>query len=195
MRKLSLLARTLPLALLLGCMDDSSAVVTQGRTAGRPPKPPVVSPAETANKAAPEPSERVYRDSDFVESDQNRDPFRSFVAELRGKAPAVAQRLVLMPDTAIEEMKLIAIVSGIDQPRAMLVDRRGVGFVTTRGDFVGRAEVVQGGSSDSLPVTLNWRIDRIRDSEVVLAREDPSTPGRPPLTRVIPLNPESDKKG
>ncbi|MCA9601050.1 MAG: hypothetical protein KC417_03435, partial [Myxococcales bacterium] len=34
---------------------------------------------------------------------------------------------------------------------------------------------------------LNWRVDRIRPTEVVLAREDPTAPNRPAITRVIPL--------
>lgn len=134
----------------------------------------------------------VYRDSDFVESDRNRDPFRSYEAELRANLPVVAQRSVVMPDTPIDAMRLIAIISGIAQPRAMLVDEKGVGYVTTRGDFVGKADVIQGGGTESLPVTLNWRVDRIRENEVVLSREDPSAPNRPPLTRVIPLRDESE---
>lgn len=131
-----------------------------------------------------------FRDADFAESEHNRDPFRSFEADFKLKAPQVAQRAVIMPNTPIDGMRLIAIVMGLSQPKAMLVDEKGVGYVTTRGDFVGRADVVQGGGAEGLPVTLNWRIERIRDNEVVLLREDPSAPGRPPLTRVIPLHDE-----
>jgi type IV pilus assembly protein PilP len=177
-----------------GCDSaDPDAVLTQQgrRASGAGPSvgaAPVVTPAAPP----PTPTARVYRDSDFVESEQNRDPFRSYEDELRAKVPVAAQRLVLMPETPIDEMRLIAIISGIEQPRAMIVDERGVGYVTSRGDFVGRADVVQGGGSESLPVALNWRIDRIRVDEVVLAREDPSAPGRAPLTRVISLNPDPE---
>lgn len=177
-------------ALASACEDDPSATISQSGT--RPPSLPgaVEKTPAPAPPAPVEPPPRSYRDIDFVESDQNRDPFHNFASELRAKAPVVAQRMVLMPETPVDQMKLIAIVSGIDQPRAMIVDQKGVGYVTTRGDFVGKAEVVQGGGSESLPVALNWRVDRIRDNEVVLAREDPSAPGRPPLTRVIPLHDE-----
>ena len=186
-----------PLALLLvlalwGCDDhDPNAVLSQGAA---PPSPPSVRPAAIAPSAAPAaaqtsaPSERAYRDSDFVESEQNRDPFRSYAIELRAKAPVVAQRMVLMPETAIDDMRLIAIISGVDQPRAMIVDAAGVGYTATRGDFLGKAEVVQGPGADALPVALNWRVGRIRDNEVVLAREDPTAPGRAPLTKVIALH-------
>jgi len=39
-----------------------------------------------------------------------------------------------------------------------------------------------------MPVTLNWRVDRIRPGSVVLTREDPTAPDKPPLTRVLPLH-------
>ncbi|HEX6244285.1 MAG TPA: pilus assembly protein PilP [Polyangiales bacterium] len=149
-------------------------------------------PASSAAAAAGNLSVPNYRDSDFVESDRNRDPFRSFANELKAKAPIVAQRAVIMPNTPVDSMKLIAIISGINQPRAMLVDEKGVGYVTARGDFVGRADVVQGGGSESLPIALNWRVDRIREDEIVLAREDPSAPNRPPLTKVIPLHEKAE---
>jgi len=183
------------LGLLAGCdSSDPNAVLSRNGPAAQPSVPTgVVAAAPSAPQEAE--IERAYRDSDFVESEQNHDPFRSYAVELRNKVPVVAQRLVLMPETPVEEMKLIAIISGIDQPRAMMVDGRGVGYVTTRGDFVGKADVVQGGGSESLPVALNWRVDRIRDTEVVLAREDPSAPNRPPLTKVIPLHDDETVRG
>lgn len=183
---------SLLLALALsGCDDhDPNAVLSQNA----PPSPPRVQPAAIAPSASPAAtqasaaSERPYRDSDFVESEQNRDPFRSYAVELRVKAPIMAQRMVLMPETAIDDMRLIAIISGVDQPRAMIVDAAGVGYTATRGDFLGKAEVVQGPGADALPVALNWRVERIRDNELVLAREDPTAPGRAPLTKVIALH-------
>jgi type IV pilus assembly protein PilP len=159
-----------------------------GQAAG--PKPLAAAAAAAASGApAPIPT---YRDTDFVESDRNRDPFRSFANELKAKVPMTAQRAVIMPNTPVDAMRLIAIVTGINQPRAMLVDEKGVGYVTARGDFVGRADVVQGGGSESLPIALNWRVDRIRETEIVLAREDPSAPNRPPLTKVIALRSKDD---
>lgn len=176
-------------AILAQACDDSdpNAVLSQNPSPSLPPAPAASAPTPARAPQA-ESTQRAYRDSDFSESEQNRDPFRNYATELKARVPVVAQRTVLMPDTAIEQMKLIAIVSGVEQPCAMLVDQRGVGYVTTRGDFVGKADVVQGGGADALPVALNWRVDRIRDNEVVLAREDPSAPNRPPLTRVIPLH-------
>jgi len=180
----------------LGCLL-ATACDSENAIQGTPP--PVAPAAAVAAPSAATPPQaelvtRTYRDSDFSESEQNRDPFRNYASELRTKVPIVAQRLVLMPDTPLESMKLIAIISGIEQPRAMIVDQRGVGYVTTRGDFVGKADVVGGGGSETIPVALNWRVDRIRTNEVVLAREDPSAPNRPPLTRVIPLHDDATEE-
>lgn len=170
------------------CDDEPIASLTQpGAQAGPAPGAAAAQTPE-AQAASALDEAPVYRDSDFVESERNRDPFRSFADELKAKAPLVAQRAVLMPNTPIDSLKLIAIVSGISQPRAMLVDEKGVGYVTTRGDFVGRADIVQGGGTENIPIALNWRVDRIRENEIVLAREDPSAPNRPPLTKVIPLH-------
>ncbi|UCH28802.1 MAG: hypothetical protein JSV06_11055 [Myxococcales bacterium] len=131
----------------------------------------------------------VYTDDDFAELDiQNRDPFRSYAKAFKAQAAAPAQRRVLLPSTSLDEMKLIAIVTGIATPRAMLTDTAQVGHVVRRGDYIGRPEVVQSGGSEGMPVTLNWRVDRIRPGSVVLTREDPTAPDKPPLTRVMPLH-------
>ena len=146
-------------------------------------------------KPAPEQAElawdlgpAVYTDDDFAELDiQNRDPFRSYAKAFKAQAAAPAQRRVLLPSTSLDEMRLIAIVTGIATPRAMLTDTAQVGHVVRRGDYIGRPEVVQSGGSEGMPVTLNWRVDRIRPGSVVLTREDPTAPDKPPLTRVMPL--------
>jgi type IV pilus assembly protein PilP len=129
-----------------------------------------------------------YTDEDFVESDTNRDPFRAFTTLFKAEAPQTPQRQVAMSNTSIEEMRLIAIVSGTPTPKAMLVDPLGVGHVVERGMFIGKPQIVR--ASENVLLTLNWRVDRIRPNEVVLTREDPTDPNRPPLTRVIPMKEE-----
>ena len=136
-----------------------------------------------------------YRDEDFVEAETNRDPFRSYARMFIIRPPETPQRAVLLPTTGLDQMRLIAIISGVAQPRAMILDPNGVGHVVERGDYIGRPEVVQTGGAEGMPVTLNWRVDRIRPNEVVLTREDPTAPNRPPLTRVIPLHEEEGGTG
>lgn len=179
----------------LGC-DDPVVVSNNAPTPTPTPAPTGPTPAAPVEMASPDAgvAEAVqYGDDVFVEADvQNRDPFRSFAKAFRTRAVVVPQRTVLMPTTAIEEMRLVAIISGVAQPRAMLLDPTGVGHVVKRGDYIGRPEVLQTGGAESMPVTLNWRVARIRSGEVVLTREDPTAPDRPPLTRSLPLYEEGE---
>jgi len=153
-------------------------------------------PSDSGAEAASadlDPGPAVYTDDDFSELDiQNRDPFRSYAKAFQAQAASPAQRRVLLPSTSLDEMSLIAIVTGIATPRAMLTDTAKVGHVIRRGDYIGRPEVVQTGGSEGMPVTLNWRVDRIRPGSVVLTREDPTAPDKPPLTRVMPLHEGGD---
>lgn len=163
-----------------GFLDD-------GTNEEQPPSEAEVAATQAA--AAKEAQAHVFADEDFSELDiQNRDPFRSYAEVFKAQAAAPAQRRVLLPSTSLDEMKLIAIVTGIATPRAMLTDTASVGHVVRRGDYIGRPEVVQTGGAEGMPVTLNWRVDRIRPGSVVLTREDPSSPDKPPLTRVMPLH-------
>ncbi len=158
-----------------------------GTTEEQPPSEAEIAATQAA--AAREALAHVFADQDFAELDiQNRDPFRSYAKAFKAQAAAPAQRRVLLPSTSLDEMKLIAIVTGIATPRAMLTDTASVGHVVRRGDYIGRPEVVQTGGAEGMPVTLNWRVDRIRPGSVVLTREDPSSPDKPPLTRVMPLH-------
>ncbi len=174
-----------------GCSDEEGGS-SQGFLGGAATEQKPPSEAEVAAKqaaAAAEAQAHVFDDDDFTEADvRNRDPFRSYAKAFKAQAAAPAQRRVLMPSTSLDEMNLIAIVTGIATPRAMLTDTAAVGHVVRRGDYIGRPEVVQTGGAEGMPVTLNWRVDRIRPGSVVLTREDPSSPDKPPLTRVMPLH-------
>jgi type IV pilus assembly protein PilP len=148
-------------------------------------------PAPEAEPAAAVPALPTYRDEDFVEAENNRDPFRNYAVLFVPRTqtgPVRVQRRVLMDATTVDEIRLIAIISGVASPSAMLLDGQGTGHTVHRGDYVGRAEYVSTGGADSVPITLNWRVDRISPTEVVLSREDPSSPDQVGLTRVLPLH-------
>jgi type IV pilus assembly protein PilP len=134
-----------------------------------------------------------FPEAEFTETERSRDPFRSytstFVQEV--KAQVRSQREVVLSEFAVDDLKLVGIVTRIDPARAMLVDPTGKGHVVHRGDFVGRADVVQLGGQSGATYQLNWRLDRIRDGDVVLVREDPNNPDVPAATKVIPLRPEN----
>jgi type IV pilus assembly protein PilP len=136
-----------------------------------------------------------YSENDFVESDSNRDPFRNFVTQATNKSLALAQnqRKVGLPEYSVDELKLIAIVQSGAGNTAMLLPPSGKGEIVRRGDYVGRAEVVHVGGANGAEYPVNWRIDKIRDGDVVLIREDPNNKLIPPATRVLLLHPEQDK--
>lgn len=171
----------------VGAATGTRPAAGGGTTASETPPEPAAEVAEAAAPVAPS-----YRDEDFVETDRNRDPFRSYAAMFLPQADEIVrpQRDVIMPDTPLEEMRLIAIVSGIASPSAMIEDQDGAGHTVHRGDFIGREDVVNAGGAEGLPVTLNWRVDRIHADSIILTRDDPTAPNRVPLTRVIPLHPE-----
>jgi type IV pilus assembly protein PilP len=131
---------------------------------------------------------REFQESDFSETDRSRDPFRSFATAfaLQIKGRTTLQRHVLIDRYALDELKLVGVVSR-GEPRALLVDPTNLGWVVKVGDFVGKAEIVHSGGPTGTDVAINWRIDRIRAGDVVFLREDPSHPEIPPATRVLAL--------
>jgi type IV pilus assembly protein PilP len=183
-----------------GDAKSSGAAVggSKPATTGAPP-PPVRKNGVDANDAGapnlPPLKPLDLTENDFVESDRNRDPFRSFATQFVAQSntpAAINQRKVLLNEYALDELKLVAIVMSGDYPRAMLVDPTTKGWVVKRGDFVGRADLVRIGGAGGAEYQLNWRVDRVRDGDIVLIREDPAQPAVPPATKVIPLHTDKE---
>lgn len=173
---------------LSGCGDDKviSSLPAPSASAKRAPRA-----APSAER--PPPPRPPIEASEFVESEQSRDPFRSyaksFIEESKGRTRS--QREVVMADYTLDELKLIGIVTRLKPEKAMLVDPNGRGHVIQRGQFVGRADVVSANERSGASYEINWRVDRIREGDVVFVREDPQNPDVPTLTRVIPLRPDA----
>lgn len=180
----------------VGCGDDKK----DGLFSDAPPPPPPprrgAAPAASAavGDAGVEAGEEkaLFREEDFIETELSRDPFRSFAKLFAQDTTAAArtQREVLLDKYTIDELKLVGIVTGTAEHRAMLVDPTGTGWIVQRGQFIGKAELVRGTGPSSASYELNWRVDQIRDGDLVLVREDPAHSDIPPATRVIPLRPE-----
>lgn len=217
MRLRALLLGFVSLLALPGCGDDqkqdpffsippSARPVPSGR-ADAPPAPPPATPAAPAApgaRPAPAPSgsasagasdlptlpPQEFVEADFTETDKSRDPFRSFaksfVAQAKGRI--TVQRVILAERYALDELKPVGIVSRGDV-KALLTDPTGLGWIIKLGDYVGKAEVVHTGGPTGSDVAINWRVDRIRENDIVFLREDPSHPEIPPTNRVIVLYP------
>ena len=111
----------------------------------------------------------------------------------QNKTRISVQRKVLVDRYALEELKLVGLVTG-NPSRALLIDPTGLGWVAKVGDFVGKPELVHSGGPTGTDVPINWRVDRIRSGDVVFIREDPSHPEIPPTTRVIALRALEDSR-
>lgn len=144
------------------------------------------------NKPAESPPAVEFQEAEFTESERSRDPFRSFAGSFAEEArtKVKSQREVLLDQYTVDELRLVGIVTRVVPERALLIDPTGKGHIIQRGQFVGRAEIVQGGGSGA-DYEINWRVERIRDTDIVLVRDDPSNPDVPSATRIVPLRPES----
>jgi len=200
----SLAVAVLPVMLFGGCEDDPPPPPPKPAASAAPAPAPEAAGAAPAGAARPGASasanplaelpERVFTESDFSETDKNRDPFRGFAnvfaQQARGKT--TIQRQVVVDRYALDELKLAGVITRAE-PRALFVDPNNVGWVIHTGDYVGKPEIVRAGGAAGVDVAINWRVDRIRDGDVVFVREDPSHPEIAPVTRVVPLFPTEDQ--
>jgi type IV pilus assembly protein PilP len=192
----------------LGCGGDAPPPPPSGNAAPADqggPGQPAGQPGggqRQGGDASPMPSDlpplpvRDISERDFLESPANRDPFRDFaelfVVKPQAQDPSKGpQREVLVAKYALEELKVVGIVTG-STGRALVTDPTGLGWVLRVGDFVGRSESVHSGGPGGIDVALNWRVDRIRPNDIVFIREDPSRPDVPATTRVLSLRSEAE---
>jgi len=183
--------------LAAGCSEEittsSGAPAGSGAVVSRSPTAATSSSASASADAGPPKID--FQEVEFGESERSRDPFRSyataFVDEARSQIRS--QREVVLDQYSIDDLKLAAIVTGVEPARAMIIDPAGMGHIIVRGQFVGKPETVQGAGQSSAAYEVNWRVDRIRDGDIVLVREDPTNPDVPSATRVIPLHPEGEQ--
>jgi Tfp pilus assembly protein PilP len=84
---------------------------------------------------------KVLKDEDFVENEElNRDPFHPYLRLFADHAVSTTKKVPSAFDKAgLDELTLIAIVSGGDSPRAMFRDASGFGQAVKRGDFLSRS--------------------------------------------------------
>ena len=137
----------LPLVVLPACGDDG------GKGAPPPPAPKAAPPSSPVNQlTAPAPAskeallaevrKRQLTNEDFTESENNRDPFRSYLSTFAVQPPIVTkQHKIVLQKFGLDELKLVAIVSGDGiTPRAMFIDPGGMGVNVVRGDHVSKMD-------------------------------------------------------
>lgn len=133
------------------------------------------------------------QERDFLESPANRDPFKNYsdLFVIKPKTEQVTiQREVLIQKHSLESLKIVGIVTGTSG-RVLVEDPDHLGWVLRVGDFVGQPEVVRSGGAGGGDVAVNWRVDRIRENDVVFVRELPD-PTAPATTRVLSLRTQDE---
>jgi Tfp pilus assembly protein PilP len=140
---------------------------------------PAAAPADPASRAAAL-RRKTLREEDFVDNDEsNRDPFKSFIRLFIDKG-AVKTRQVpaIFEKFALEELALIAVVSGDAQPRAMFRDPGGLGQTIKRGDYVSKSGA---------------RVTKILSDRVILEIAETSTTGEPrAIEKAVLVHPEEE---
>ena len=185
---------------LIACGDK--VVSNNATSSAKPANAPAPAAAAPGTPAAVGPDggamvapKMDFTENDFAESDRNRDPFRTYLSALapdQKKDALKSQHEIVLGQYSLDELKLVAIVMGGEYPRAMVVDPGGKGWVLKKGDWVGRPEVVHVGGANGADYSVGWRVDKVRDGEIVFSREDPAQPGIPPASRIIALRPDNE---
>ena len=114
-----------------------------------PPKPPAAAnvaappaasaPAPAAAAAAPAVEEKKATPEWAYSSVGKRDPFRSFLAELEMQGGALATRCATpLGKFELEQLKLAAVIVGLEDPVAMVQAPNGVGYTIRRGACIGK---------------------------------------------------------
>ncbi len=129
MRSSSLVLFALAVGALAGCGDDAEPVVAPAPSARK--KAEVAAPITAASQV------------DYVYSPINkRDPFRSLNLEIGNKGPASGTDVQSCTEPLclvdIDDLNVVAVVSGDANPLAMVEDRTGVGHVVRRNTRVGK---------------------------------------------------------
>lgn len=115
----------------------------------------------------------LYTEADFTVSDRNRDPFRGYLELFHGpssRAKSTIEQKIVAENYSLDELKLVAIVSGGTTPRAMLVDPNHKGHIVTRGELIGRTETIRSSGQGSSEYDVTWKVERIREGDVILFR-------------------------
>ncbi len=154
------------LAVLAACGEKKPA-----RAAAAAPAPvaaaPAAAAAPTTDAKKPDVPEWSYT------SVGKRDPFRSFLTELdRGAGGLTTRCATPLGRFELEQLKLVAVVTGLEDPVAMVEAPTGVGYSLRRGACIGKNGGVVAAVRSGEVVVSEWavRADGTRDRTQTLLR-------------------------
>jgi type IV pilus assembly protein PilP len=146
-------------ALVLAAACDKPKPAANAAPVARPAE--AARPAAATNELAAKPAETWS-----YSSVGKRDPFRSFLAAGRSTGSALATRCATpLGRYELEQFKLVAVITGLEDPVAMVQAPNGTGYTVRRGSCIGK----NGGSVATVRtgelVVAEWatRADGTRD--------------------------------
>ena len=156
-----------PLALLgvIACSDAPP----QRPAAAKPAPAAAAAPAVAAASEAKKPAEPEWS----YTSAGKRDPFRNVLADLeRGQASLATRCATPLGRFEIEQLKIVAVVTGLEDPVAMVEAPNGVGYSVRRGACIGKNGGVVASIRSGEVVVGEWtvRADGTRDRTQTVLR-------------------------
>jgi len=153
------------LALLAACGDAKPV-----RPAAPAQAPAAAAPAAAAPAAA---AAKADQPDWSYSSVGKRDPFRSFLTEIERGQGALATRCATpLGRFELEQLKLVAVVTGLEDPVAMVEAPSGVGYSVRRGACIGKNGGVVAAVRSGEVVVSEWavRADGTRDRTQTVLR-------------------------
>jgi type IV pilus assembly protein PilP len=155
-----------------------TAAVLLAACGGKPdaPRPaPKAAPAAQAKAAAPaaQPAPEAEAQPEWSYSSAGkRDPFRSYLAELDAPSQAASRCATPLGRFDVEQLRLVAVVTGLDDPVAMVEGPNGVGYSLRRGACIGKNGGTISAVRSGEVVVSEWaiRADGTRDKTQTVIR-------------------------
>lgn len=160
--------RPLPAILLLAALGACGRPAVP-RPAAAPAAAPVAAPASAPAAAAETPAEQQW----VYSSVGKRDPFRSYLADAAGAAATLVTRCgTPLGRFEVEQLKLVAVVTGLEDPVGMVEAPNGVGYALRRGACVGKNGGVVAAVRSGEVIISEWavRADGSRDATQTVLR-------------------------
>lgn len=156
----------------------AGALLVTGAACGSKPKKPAAAPAVAPPvEAAPAPVAEAPAEPKPPEwsysSVGKRDPFRSFLTELDKDASSLATRCATpLGRFELEQLRLVAVVTGLEDPVAMVEAPTGVGYSVRRGACIGKNGGTVAAVRTGELVVSEWamRADGTRDRSQTILR-------------------------
>ena len=161
-RRVALLAALVVLAAACGDKKPQRA----------PAAAPAAVPAPAAAVAAPEEKKAETPEWSYS-SVGKRDPFRSYLAEIERAQGGLATRCATpLGRFELDQLKLVAVVTGLEDPVAMVEAPTGVGYAVRRGACIGKNGGVVAAVRSGELVVSEWavRADGARDRTQTVLR-------------------------